>query len=285
MKLYRAVVENNKDPDELAKVQVRIKGIHSDSDIREFEGSETPELPWAEVMGGTDFGLSKGVGVTSVLRNETLVWVMLEEDDPNRPTIIGTVKGIEIPEEGDPIYDTSEASRGDLEQPTIKAKNDSLHEDSGEPAQEPSEYTKLATIVTDSGHMIELDDTPGNVRVQIIDAHGNYFQMAVEQYIEKAIADKLEIAIKNTYKFVNGAIEYNAEGNMVIKDDVLIEGKLQVLKDIKTEDTVYDEYSSLRMLRETYDSHYHIGNLGFPTSGPIITDPGDETDEVIITYA
>ena len=94
MKLYRATVENNLDPEMLAKVQVRITGIHSTSAERDFEGSSTADLPWAEVVGGTDFGLINGVGTSSVLQVGTLVWLLLEDDDPNRPIIIGVIKGI-----------------------------------------------------------------------------------------------------------------------------------------------------------------------------------------------
>ncbi len=75
---YRATVENNVDPESFGRVQVRVYGIHD-----EGSGVSTADLPWAEVSGGTDFGLVNGVGITSVLRIGTMVWVFFNNDDYN----------------------------------------------------------------------------------------------------------------------------------------------------------------------------------------------------------
>lgn len=94
---FRGVVEDNKDPEKLGRVRVRIVGIHTEKNENSgepFAFTPTSNLPWAEVMGGTGFGLVGGVGLTSVLRQGTWVWVFLENGDPNKPIVIGTVNGI-----------------------------------------------------------------------------------------------------------------------------------------------------------------------------------------------
>jgi len=96
-KLYRAVVEDNLDPLKIGRVRVRIHGIHTEKNENageKFEWVQTDQLPWASVMGGTDFGLVAGVGLSSVLRNGTWVWVILENDDINVPIVFGTIKGV-----------------------------------------------------------------------------------------------------------------------------------------------------------------------------------------------
>lgn len=95
MKLYRAVVEDNKDPEKLGMVKVRIYGLHTKNNENsgEFSAIATDDLPWAQVMGGTSFGLVGGVGISSVLRQGTWVWVILEADNPNKPIVIGTLIG------------------------------------------------------------------------------------------------------------------------------------------------------------------------------------------------
>ena len=187
MKLYRAIVENNLDPEMLAKVQVRITGIHSDSQERDFEGSSTADLPWAEVIGGTDFGLINGVGTSSVLQVGTLVWLLLEDDDPNRPIIIGVIKGITNGES-----DINKNARA-ITDGVISKKNSTL--DYLETAQPTSVYPENHVIESASGHMIELDDTPGAERVQIIDKNGNYSEMNLTAYIDKAVKDKINVVM------------------------------------------------------------------------------------------
>lgn len=92
MKLYRGLVEDNNSPLKDGRVKVRIYGLHGGTGS-EFESTSTDSLPWAEVMGGTSFGLISGVGLTNVLRQGTLVWCFLDNDDPNKPIIIGTISG------------------------------------------------------------------------------------------------------------------------------------------------------------------------------------------------
>ena len=94
---YRAVIEDNKDPLELSRVRVRIFGIHTQNNengTEKFNFINSSELPWAEVIGGTDFGLVSGIGISSVLQQGTWVWVELDHDDPNKPIVIGTIKGV-----------------------------------------------------------------------------------------------------------------------------------------------------------------------------------------------
>jgi hypothetical protein len=96
MKLYRAVVENNVDELKLGRVQVRVFGLHTanNESSGDFNSISKDALPWAEVIGSNEFGLVSGIGLSSVLRQGTWVWVLLEEDDPNKPIIIGTINGV-----------------------------------------------------------------------------------------------------------------------------------------------------------------------------------------------
>lgn len=207
MKLYRAITENNLDPEELGRVQVRIYGVHSFDDKRELEGSVTSDLPWAEVIGGTEFGLNQGVGASSVLRNGTLVWVLFEEDDPNRPTILGTIKGKENGQS-----DINKNARG-VVSGVISKKNSTL--DPLEAAQSPSIYPENNVIESSSGHMIELDNSPGNERVQIIDKNGNYSEMKLSSYIDKAVKDKINIVLGELKEHVVGKTTIKSDSDVV----------------------------------------------------------------------
>ena len=96
MKLYRAVIEDNKDIGEIARVRVRIIGIHTENNENgtdDFNFIPTSQLPLAEIVGGLSFALIGGVGTSSIPRNGTWVWVVLEDDNPNKPVVIGTCIG------------------------------------------------------------------------------------------------------------------------------------------------------------------------------------------------
>ena len=88
---YRAVIENNVDPDNLQKVQIRILGIHS----QDKEDIPTEILPWAEpalplTMGKVD----GGYGELEVPNIDDWVFVFFENEDflKSRPFYFGIVR-------------------------------------------------------------------------------------------------------------------------------------------------------------------------------------------------
>jgi len=165
MKMYRGVVENNNDPKKLGRAQVRIFGLHTENNENSsevFNFIKTSELPWAEIMGGTAFGLISGVGVSSVLRNGTWVWVILQDDDPNLPIVIGTIIG-ENTENSSGKY---LSGSGFCDPDGIFPKSDRLNRTDMHPNLD-SKYLTLSTLETPSGHLIELDDTLTEEKIKI----------------------------------------------------------------------------------------------------------------------
>lgn len=318
MELYRGVVEDNKHPDKNGKVRVRIFGLHTENNENSsetFETISTEQLPWAEVMGGNEFGLLSGIGTSSILKQGTWVWVTLDNDDPNKPIILGVVKGTQTvkkqysdgegfcdPDGEFPLdprlgqTDLNELARGIIENTVIATKNNNL--DSSpyytEAAQQPSSYTYNQVIETPSGHVIELDDTPGSERVQIIDRHGNYTEMKLDEYIDKAVSKKVNIIVSNLLEHIGGGVKrkvdkdfYNtiagyfriqADGNLEIIGDVKVSGSLQTTGQITASSSitsggdVADSQGNLSSLRDAYDAHWHV-NIGSSAFIPQILDP------------
>jgi hypothetical protein len=226
MELRRGVVEDNKDPEELGRVKVRIFGMHTadQSDAGGFGSIDTDHLPWAEVIGGTGFGLVGGAGLSSVLRQGTWVWVTFELNNPNRPIVVGTMAGKssaageggfsdpdgKFPsEERIGQSDISGVSRGDMSTSVIgKIKNANL--DTAAPAaytevaQEASTYPDSTVIESWSGHIFELDDTEGAERIQLIDRQGNYIEMKVGEFIEKAVQDRVNLIMGQLKEHIVG---------------------------------------------------------------------------------
>ena len=171
--LLRGVVEDNNDPLKIGRVRVRIFGVHSDKNEKsgaKFEFVKTSELPWAEVMGGTGFGLVGGVGLSSVLHQGTWVWVMLENNEPNKPVVLGTIHGVnsESPSgkssSGAGFYDPA----GKFPPASGVGRSDMNNRLDGA-------YTTTQVIETQAGHVIEIQDTPGSERIKVTHKTGSSF--------------------------------------------------------------------------------------------------------------
>jgi uncharacterized protein involved in type VI secretion and phage assembly len=193
MKLHRAVVEDNNDPEKIGRVKVRIYGMHTEKNENsgEFSSISTSDLPWAEVMGGNQFGLISGVGTSSVLRKGTWVWIVLEDENPNKPVVIGTLIG---KNDGKTDYASGD---GFCDPDKVYPKDDRANRSDMNPLLD-SKYQTLATLETESGHIIELDDTPNDERIKVTHKTGSYI------FIDK-----------DGNMFINGVanIQYDIAGN------------------------------------------------------------------------
>ena len=190
MKLYRGVVEENVDPEKIGRVKVRIYGLHTEN-VTGFNSVLTKDLPWAQVMGGNQFGLIGGVGISSVLRQGTWVWVILEEENPNKPIVIGTVLGKNNNPSGDSFVDPdgnhpSRTDRSDLH-PLLDDK-----------------YPTIATLETESGHLIELDDTSGDERIKVTHRTGTYVQIDKDGNMNVNVVGNLQYDVAGTTTINSG---------------------------------------------------------------------------------
>lgn len=321
MQLYRGVIEDNNHPDKNGKVKVRIFGIHTENNennAETFENISTAQLPWAEVMGSNESGLISGVGISSVLKQGTWVWVILDNNDTNKPIVLGVVKGTQTNKtyyssgEGfnDPSgvfplndrigeNDLNELSRGQIKNTVISYKNNNLDSSDyySESAQTISEYPYNQVFESQSGHIIEIDDTPNKERVQIIDKNGNYIEMKVDEYIDKAVSKKINLIMSDLISHISGGVKeqidldyfkdiagyfrIRADGNLEIINDVKISGSLQVTgqitsnSNITSKSQVADSVGNLSALRNAYASHSHSYSWSDgPGSGNTSSPPG-----------
>lgn len=83
-----------------------------------------------------------------------------------------------------------------------------------------AEYPYNRVIETASGHVIELDDTPGGERVMIYHRNGSYIQMSPTTTTIKSPNDMYSVNEKNYHMYVGGANVITIEGD----SHVLIKG-------------------------------------------------------------
>ena len=134
--LYRAEVLDNEDPDRYCRVKLKIFGVTD-------EGTSKDTSVWAEVMQGTTPGIDKSIGVSSILQVGTMVWCMLENNDPNKPVVVGVLSG---------KGDMSDALAGD-------------------------KYINAQSLYTKSGHKIVIDDSEGDEFIYVYHRTGTYLRI------------------------------------------------------------------------------------------------------------
>jgi len=198
-RLFIGIVEEVNDPRQLGRVKVRI--LHEDdTDVT------TEDLDWAQVMTPVTSAGTDGIGETpSLQKGSRVIGFFIDGQEKQLPLIIGSVPT--IPSEA--RHAINKLARG--QQVLRKDKVGEAEPDSPYKAEYP--YNKV--ISTEAGHVIELDDTPGNERVHIYHTAGAYIEInRTGQMVIKTPDDSFDIVGKNKNIFIKGDCNLQVQGNM-----------------------------------------------------------------------
>ena len=274
-KEYEAIVVNNADPLFRGRLQVDIFGI-----------TQGTNKPWAESKADI-FGCSNStVGLSSVPKIGSLVYVMFKYNNPSYPIVTGAVRGNQDSSKLHTIQDLGSTISG--------TRTNNLLPRELPPLNGASVYPNNNVIETNSS-VIELDDTPSNLRVSIQHKNGSYFEIRPDGTVQfksikdlnNMIKDNVEEYIgKNFRNLTNGLFEITASGGMQITANVNIIGGLAVTGtmsgagDITVQGEIADGGGNLSSLRDAYDSHQHTSNgPGNLVSTTNIPDPGTRASD------
>jgi hypothetical protein len=325
--IYRGIIENNDSPEKDGRVQVRIFGIHdTDKNI-----VKTEDLPWAEVEQTMAFGFSSGVGFSSIPNIGTWVFVRLDHENPNYPIVTSAISG-KSTEKSDykfPLEDRlNEEDQNRLQRvqeldKTIHKSINTTRDNASENATAPTnqwkdsvsgadvtsfepislsdkaKYPDNVVIETKSGHVIEIDDTPGNERIRMYHRSGTYtdyrpdgsvvdkitknmnkiidgylethIKQGVKEYIEKNLDQIITGGSRQNVKMdkfqhIAGFFKITADGNLEINNDVKITKSLEVIKkitagsNITSKAEVADSKGNLSSLRKQHDANVSVYN-------------------------
>ena len=251
---FTGVVEDRNDPTKLGRVRVRCVGYHTDDKVK----IPTEDLPWAWVLQTVHTPAMNGMGHTPgfLVEGTWVMGFFRDPETLQEPIIMGSLPG--VPEQlGDPnkgfndpnrretnpdldgyntsIYprttgepDTNRLARNFEVQDTIvgdkKAKVvEGIRSADGTTYDEPTTtynavYPKNHVFESESGHIVEYDDSSGVERVAQYTMPGTFYEVdAAGNRVDKVVSNDYHLVSGNNYEHVQGDMHLTVEGTLNIK--------------------------------------------------------------------
>ena len=184
------VVDIN-DPKQLARIKVRIYGIHDDTDLIKDD-----DLPWAQVITSITEGGTNGLGNPLGIQVNALVFgIFLDGGDSQLPLIFGSLPKYEGDKRDTPS--TNKLARGE----NTLTKSVSVSGAPGDPYA--AVYPNNKVTQTSSGHVIEIDDTPDAERIHIRHKSGSFIEFHPDG----------SIVIKGNGVYIDGGSAVNVQAS------------------------------------------------------------------------
>lgn len=236
---FFGIVEDRNDPNRDGRVRVRCYGIHT-ADKTQIP---TSALPWAKVVMPTT---APRTATTNIWEGTMVTGFFADGADCQVPVVTGIMPtsegggssqyGFTDPRENAPVgmpgssgmaYNTgsssprlsafADQSRYDS---SLGAKKEAYKVDSKDnPYKEPdnpynAQYPYNNVTSTESGHAIELDDSPGAERVHIFHRNGSFVEMHPDgTVVYKTVNDQHGITLANNYIMIGGNHQSDIAGN------------------------------------------------------------------------
>ena len=231
---FVGVVEDRNDPIKLGRVRVRCFGWHNESKVE----IPTDKLPWAMPMNSINSAQTNNIGTspTGLIEGTWVVGFFLDGDRAQEPVIMGTLATIpsEEPNKEQGFYDpngkypmkdflnepdVNRLSRNDSEKPHAviqtkesgRTKQVSVANEATDKWDEPA-YAYAATYPynhvkeTESGHIVEFDDTAGKERIHEYHKSGTFYEVQPD-------GSKVTRIVANNYMIVAKDNDINIKGN------------------------------------------------------------------------
>ena len=212
---FIGTVTDISDPLELGRVKVRVDGVHDDTTL-----IPASSLPWAQCLvsitqGGTN-GLGNNLGIQV---NARVFGFFLDGTNSQMPIIFGSMPKFEEASPGGKTTNQLATGTNTLAERKVTAGTnpDTITEEPESPYA--AEYPNNKPMETTSGHVIEIDDTPGAERIHIYHKSGTFVEMHPE--------GDVVTHHKNGFRTVTGNDKLHVTGdlNIVADGDITIDGK------------------------------------------------------------
>ena len=228
---FTGVVEDVNDPEMLGRVRARCFGFHDSN-----KGLvATESLPWSTVMGPTSSAHVSGIGSTvhGLVQGTWVVGFFRDGPSAQDPVIMGTIgstydkapssiSGFSDPDEqyptkqqGDEGYiDTNALSRG------VNTVSRTVDTTINEPESAfAASYPHNKVTETTSGHLIEIDDTPGAERIRVRHTSGTFVEIHPNGDLVSSAANRYTVTQGNDSIHVKGTVNIFVDGTTNVNVD------------------------------------------------------------------
>jgi len=247
---FTGVIEDVNDPEEMGRYRVRCFGYHSENkgDI------PTKDLPWANVMMPVTSASTSGIGqsATGLVQGSWVIGFFRDGRNVQDPVIMGSIpsmfesrpeysQGFSDPDQVYPLEDslkkpdTPQPARKDYKDSAVYKKKQELQKTASNvntanggswSLQDPASnivpiYPNNHVYQSESGHVLEFDDTSGKERISVFHKSGSYDEVAGGEFggdrSVVIVGDSYEVVIKNKNIYITGDLNLNVDGNMNTK--------------------------------------------------------------------
>ena len=239
---FVGVVEDRIDPLRMGRVRVRIYGWYSQDKAK----VPVDSLPWAQVVQDPTSAAMGDIGTspTGLLEGSWVMGFFLDGNRAQRPIVLGSLSGIpqQLGSEKDfarlgftdpnGVYparkdepDVNRLTRNDInfDHEVLDAKEDGLT--SAVPTADGSSWNELAIQYgaeypynhvrqTESGHIVEFDDTPENERIHEYHKSGTFYEIDKDgNKVTRIVGDNYEIIAGSDFVNVKGSVNLTIDSN------------------------------------------------------------------------
>jgi len=236
---FMGIVKDLKDPIKMGRVRVRIFGVHSE------DQQEIPDdkLPWAQVMAPvTEGGVNNQGNFLGIQTGARVFGIFLDGKNSQMPLVFGSIPHSETytSENGkiesrtttdvnaqggdnevqDPYgvegkFDQSKANYQEFDHQT-KRKEEPVNDEPQQTNVRKPVYPNNKVKRTPSGHVIEIDDTPGGERLQVFHKSGTLVEIQPNGDFVAQHKNGFRSVTGTDKLYVTGDVEWMVDGNITI---------------------------------------------------------------------
>ena len=238
---FQGVIEDRDDPLQMGRVKIRCLGYHTENK----QDLPTGDLPWATPITPITSASVTGIGDTP-LGPVTGTWVVgffRDGIDAQQPVYFGTIasmptseanvqEGFNDPSGTYPLQDllnepdTNRLARGEVENTIVESKRENLDEmsvpgggGSKETLTEPetpynAQYPTNKVFQSETGHIREVDDTPGSERLHTYHRAGTFEEIHPDgSRVNKIVGDNYSVVVRDNNVHIQGTVNIDIDGD------------------------------------------------------------------------